>query len=148
MVDQTDRLRGSQLNQSIPLFYEETLNASLRRNELTTLDNSDDMDLPKNKIFRDTQVDKEEADIMMNCQSLASIVNNPKKESMFKKVKTMLRHQIQGGPSPYYKAMGEKDVEESTIIPIVKAAKDFKTYKKKLEHACVSSYQDNHSKSN
>jgi hypothetical protein len=68
----------------------------------------------------------------MNNKSLTSIVNNPKKDSVFKQVKTMLKHQLQGGPSPYFKALKEQNVEESTTIPTVKPHKDFKAYTKKL----------------
>lgn len=82
--------------------------------------------------------------MLKNVQSLASIVNNPKQESMFKKVKTILKHKIQGGPSPYYSAMAEKDVEDSSLIPLVKPHKDFRDYKKKLAHPAVAHFHDNH----
>jgi hypothetical protein len=71
-------------------------------------------------------------------------VNNPKKESMLKKVTTMIKHQISGGPSPYFKQLSERDIEESTIIPTVKAQKDFKDYKKKIAVAAVADYFENH----
>lgn len=81
---------------------------------------------------------------MKNVQSLSSIVNNPKKQSVFSTVKTIIKQKIKGGPSPYYKAMKERDIEESNTIPAVKAQKDFRDYKKTLAHKCMPMYNENH----
>ena len=68
----------------------------------------------------------------MHVQSLTSIVNNPKKDSVFKRMKTLVKHQIQGGPSPYFRTLKESNVEDSDSIPKVRPNKDFKDYFKKL----------------
>jgi hypothetical protein len=39
--------------------------------------------------FRDTQVDQEQSYQLMHVQSLASISNNPKKNTMFKRLKNL-----------------------------------------------------------
>jgi hypothetical protein len=40
--------------------------------------------------------------------------------------------------------MTEKDVDDSSIIPLVKPTKDFRDYKKKLGNPAVAQYYENH----
>lgn len=76
----------------------------------------------------------------MRNQSLASIVNNPKKESIFKRVKTLVSHKVTGKGVPFFKVLTEHQIEESSQIPRVNPAKDFKDYFKKLQDAEIDIY--------
>lgn len=59
-------------------------------------------------------------------------MNNPKKESILKKMTTLVRHKVTGKGAPYFKPLTELQVEDSSSIPKVQPKKDFKEYKKKL----------------
>jgi len=80
--------------------------------------------------FRDTQCDQEDADKLMHMQSLTSIVNNPKKESFFNKVKNNIKSKLTNKNAEKYdfKPMTEAMVEDSLSIPKVTPKKDFKEY--------------------
>ena len=57
--------------------------------------------------FRDTAVEQAEADSLMHAQSLTSIVNNPKKDSLLRKVKNMVKQKVVGSSVPKFKALSE-----------------------------------------
>jgi len=65
----------------------------------------------------------------MHAQSLTSIVNNPKKDSMLKKMAKLVKRKVIGSSVPYFKALKESQVEDSLAIPKVNPLKDFKDYK-------------------
>ena len=92
--------------------------------------------------FRDTQCDQEDANNLMHMQSLTSIVNNPKKESFFNKVKNNIKSKltIKSAEKYDFKPMTEAMVEDSLSIPKVSAKKDFKDYFKSLEKSEVGVY--------
>lgn len=71
MVELTDKKAMAALNHSIPLFYEENFNASIRsikdKGNITSLDVSDEMETSRpTGNFRDTQVDTEDAETLKN----------------------------------------------------------------------------------
>ncbi|MFO0118347.1 MAG: hypothetical protein ACK521_12315 [bacterium] len=76
MADQFDRsTRYKEANSvTVPLYYEQTLNASLKQmqanNDLTSLDVSDEIETmsvsSRSSHFRDTLVDQDEADVLKN----------------------------------------------------------------------------------
>ena len=57
--------------------------------------------------FRDTEVGQDEATFLMHGQSLSSIVNNPKKDSMFKKMTSLVKSKVIGSSVPKFKALKE-----------------------------------------
>ena len=89
--------------QMTPLFFQETLETSAR-NLSNSLDGSS-LDFDENQgdvsqrsaasdatiKYRDTNVEAKEASQIMHVQSLASIINNPKKDSFLSKVKTLVK---------------------------------------------------------
>ena len=82
--------------------------------------------------FRDTNVDEEDASSLMHCQNLASIVNNPKKQSLVKKMASMVKAKVVGSKEPKFKSLKESQVEDSTAIPKVNPQKDFRDYFRKV----------------
>lgn len=57
--------------------------------------------------FRDTFLEEEKAREIKNVQSITSIVNNPKKESMLRKVTRMVKKKVVGGGKPSFKPLRE-----------------------------------------
>ena len=82
--------------------------------------------------FRDTNVDEADASSLMHCQNLASIVNNPKKQSLVKKMASMVKSKVVGSKEPKFKPLKESQVEDSTAIPKVNPQKDFRDYFRKV----------------
>ena len=77
-------------------------------------------------------VAEEDATSLMRCQNLASIVNNPKKDSLVRKMASMVKSKVVGSKEPKFKQLSEAQVEESTAIPKVNPQKDFKDYFRKV----------------
>ena len=100
--------------------------------------------MSKQSTFRDTMVDEEDASSLMHCQSLASIVNNPKKDSLVRKMASMVKSKVVGSKEPKFKAMTEAQVEDSPAIPKVNPQKDFKDYMRKVSQPSVQTYLNNH----
>jgi len=57
--------------------------------------------------FRDTHVDQEDADSLMKKQSLTSIVNNPKKDSLVSKMASLVKSKVIGSSQPKFKPLKE-----------------------------------------
>ena len=57
--------------------------------------------------FRDTKVEQPQADSLMHGQSLTSITNNPKKESVFKKTMNAVKQKVTGKGVPKFKVKTE-----------------------------------------
>ena len=55
----------------------------------------------------------------MHSQSLTSIVQNPKKTSLVKKVASIVKSKVTGSSVPKFKALKESQVEDSPAIPKV-----------------------------
>ena len=72
--------------------------------------------------FRDTELDEFEASNLMKIQSLTSIINNPKNDTLFKQISGF----IKSNPMEYRK-MTEHSVPESLTLPKVDM-KDFAPY--------------------
>ena len=90
--------------------------------------------------FRDTCVDAGDANSLMHEQSLASIVNNPKKDSLVSKMASLVKSKVIGSSQPKFKPLKESQVEDSTAIPKVNPQKDFKDYLKKVAQPSVKAY--------
>lgn len=69
--------------------------------------------------FRDTHLDQDDAVSLMHEQSLASIVNNPKKDSLVSKMASLVKSKVIGSSQPKFKPLKESQVEDSTAIPKV-----------------------------
>lgn len=80
----------------------------------------------------------------MHSQSLASIVNNPKKDSLVKKFGAMVKSKVVGSTEPKFKPLKESQVEDNPGIPKVNAQKDFKDYFRKVSQTSVKTYLTNH----
>jgi len=76
--------------------------------------------------FRDTFMEEDKAKEIKNVQSITSIVNNPKKESMLKKMTRIVKKKVVGGGKPSFKPLKEDQIEISTLIPRVNPKKDFR----------------------
>ena len=94
--------------------------------------------------FRDTHVDQDDASSLLHSQSLASIVNNPKKDSLVKKLGAMVKSKVVGSTEPKFKPLKESQVEDSPVIPKVNPQKDFKDYFRKVGQPSVKTYLANH----
>ena len=57
--------------------------------------------------FRDTMVEAPMANEIMHVQSLTSITNHPKKESMFKKAMNSVKQKVTGTGVPKFKPLTE-----------------------------------------
>lgn len=151
-----------------PLFFQETMEANA--SQMYTLEDNDaslDFDQPVSEMtgevgsetmrsrqsnmttgstgtFRDTHVDQEDADSLMKKQSLASIVNNPKKDSLVSKMASLVKSKVIGSSQPKFKPLKESQVEDSPAIPKVNPQKDFKDYMRKVSQPSVKAYQTNH----
>ena len=97
-----------------------------------------------NGTFRDTNVHQNDADSLLHAQSLSSIVNNPKKDSLVKKMASLVKSKVVGSSVPKFKKLEESQVEDSPAIPKVNPQKDFKDYIKKVSKPSVKTYQQNH----
>lgn len=112
---------AAQQYQVTPLFFQETMEANTSSYRLNTV-GEDDASLSfeqpseldamggdvsarsrqsnisgvSSSTFRDTPVDQEDAGSMMHAQSLSSIVNNPKKDSLLRKMKNMVKQKVTG----------------------------------------------------
>ncbi len=80
----------------------------------------------------------------MHSQSLASIVNNPKKDSLVKKFGAMVKSKVVGSTEPKFKPLKESQVEDNPGIPKVNPHKDFKDYFRKVSQPSVNTYLTNH----
>ena len=82
--------------------------------------------------FRDTEVSQADALNTMRIASLSSIVNQPKKDTLMKKLGRAIKDQVQGrknakGRTKFvYKPMTEEEVPESSHIPKVVWPQDFR----------------------
>ena len=94
--------------------------------------------------FRDTAVGQDDANSLMHGQSLTSIVNNPKKDSLMRKMASLVKSKVIGSSVPKFKAVKESQVEDSAAIPKVNPQKDFKEYLRKVGTASVETYLKNH----
>lgn len=63
--------------------------------------------------FRDTEIEREEANNFMKIQSLSSIVNNPKSESLLRQVGTFIKKST----VKEYKPLKESRIPESITLP-------------------------------
>ena len=110
------------LYQVTPLFFQETMeaNSSYRINtgeEEVSLTFDQSVEVPESgntsarsrqsvisgastSTFRDTEVGQDEAVFLMHAQSLTSIVNNPKKDSMLKKMAKLVKRKVIGSSVP------------------------------------------------
>ena len=117
-----------------PLFFQETLETSARNYSNEHNEDSLDFDEPSGDMslrsihseqtnmsskYRDTNVEQKEASQIMHGQSLASIINNPKKESLFSKMKTVVKQKVTGTAAPKFKPLDESQIEDSPAIPKV-----------------------------
>ena len=57
--------------------------------------------------FRDTHVNEDAANTLLHSQSLMSIVNNPKKDSIVRKMASMVKSKVIGSSVPKFKALKE-----------------------------------------
>jgi hypothetical protein len=92
--------------------------------------------------FRDTQIDQLQSDHLMHVQNLSSIVNNPKRKGLLAKAKDLYLKQT--GKKIAYRALTEKDVEDSAHIPRVNPQKDFRQYLRQLKDSNIDEYLANH----
>lgn len=122
-----------------PLYYDDTLTAALHRTgddmAFESQDGASDshksgLTVSSTTTFRDTQIDQIQSDHLMHVQNLTSIVNNPKKKGIFQKAKDLYLQQT--GKKTAFRVMTEESVEDSTHIPKVNPAKDFKQYIRSL----------------
>ena len=109
-----------------PLFFQETLEASASQpdnDDSLCFDEADSMDVEgglesarsgngggeagTSSTFRDTKVSTPKADSLMHGQSLVSITNNPKKESVFKKALNTVKQKVTGKGPPKFKVLTE-----------------------------------------
>ena len=80
----------------------------------------------------------------MHVQSLASITNNPKKDSLLKKMGGFVKSKVVGSSEPKFKVLKESQVEDNPMIPKVNPQKDFRDYLKKVSVPSIKTYQANH----
>ena len=71
-------------------------------------------------------------------------MNNPKKDSLVKKMAQAVKSKVMGSSQPKFKPLKESQVEDSTAIPKVNPSKDFKEYMRKVAQPSVKAYQTNH----
>jgi len=57
--------------------------------------------------FRDTDLDQDDAESLMHGQSLISIVNNPKKHSLVRKMASLVKSKVIGSAVPKFKTLKE-----------------------------------------
>ena len=57
--------------------------------------------------FRDTHIDTDDANSLMHEQSLTSIVNNPKKDSLVRKMASLVKSKVIGSSQPKFKHLKE-----------------------------------------
>ena len=87
--------------------------------------------LVSHQTFTDTEISHSEAMKTMRIQSLSSIVNHPKQETLMKKLGKMVKDNIKGKKHMssrakfVYKPMTEQDVPDSLHIPKVNWPRDF-----------------------
>ena len=83
---------GSSAKQPMtPLYYEETINASISRNDEMSFESQEQKSQSERSgntcsshtTFRDTQIDELQKDHLMHVQNLSSIINNPKRKGLF-----------------------------------------------------------------
>lgn len=121
-------LYSGQTQPQTPLYFSETITASiakatgddqmsfdngaLHEEEKSSVQSSYGVSVSSSTTFRDTQIDQLQSDHLMHVQNLSSIVNNPKRKGLFAKAKDMYLKQT--GKKIAYRALTEKDVEDST----------------------------------
>ena len=137
-IDQTAQAAAAY--QMTPLFFQETLETTARYDSNDNDENSLDFDDNPGEIsqrsissvasskYRDTNIDQNKASQIIHGQSLASIINNPKKDSFMSKVKTLVKQKVTGTAAPKFKQLKESQIEDSQSIPKVNPEKDFKEY--------------------
>ena len=100
-----------------PLFFQQTLDSAASEiNDSLCFDEADSVDIDGSlesfrsngeNTFRDTKVDGTKANEIMHVQSLTSITNHPKKESVFKKAMNSVKQKVTGTGVPKFKPMTE-----------------------------------------
>ena len=90
--------------------------------------------------FRDTEIEEREASHLMQIQSIASIINNPKSDNFYQQMKSFLNKK----DSLEYKPMTEDQVPETSALPRI-STKDFKEYFLRIQEP-MKAFELNHSK--
>ena len=152
---------AAQVYQVTPLFFHETMTNASR---MATEENNDSLSFDQelsadgdetfrsrqsnissaSGTFRDTFVDSGDASSLMHSQNLTSIVNNPKKDSLVRKMASLVKSKVMGSTEPKFKPLKESQVEDNPSIPKVNPQKDFKDYFRKVSQASVQTYFSNH----
>jgi hypothetical protein len=140
---------GSSQSTQPPLYYDDTITASIARAQETEMhfeptdcQSSSGRTGSSASTFRDTQIDALQSNALMHVQNLSSIVNNPKKKGYLQQAKDLYLQQT--GKKASFRVLTEDTVEDSTMIPKVNPAKDFKQYFRALAESNISEYIQNH----
>ena len=102
----------------------------------TNIDSSsyvDDIISMQGNTFRDTEIRENQANNLMKMQSIASIINDPKRDSFYKQVKSFVSTVSDLG----YKPHSEKYFNESSSLPNI-IDSDFKHYLTSIEDVQIS----------
>jgi hypothetical protein len=149
-------LYSGQSQPQTPLYFSETITASIAKatgDDQMSFDSHEEekssvqsssfgVSVSSSTTFRDTQIDQLQSDHLMHVQNLSSIVNNPKRKGLLAKAKDLYLKQT--GKKIAYRALTEKDVEDSAHIPRVNPQKDFRQYLRQLKDSNIDEYLANH----